>query len=77
MGGVNDIDFSFYIGINGFSKSKVNNCIEFTYGDEQETIDLTEEEQESIWEILDSQCREKLSKGCEELLEEAKQQMLV
>lgn len=70
-----DEDFSFYIGINGFTKTKLNNCIEFTCGDEQDTIDLTEEEQEVVFAILDAQCKEKLGKGCDELLAEAKAQI--
>lgn len=70
-----DEDFSFYSGINGFTKTKLNNCIEFTYGDEQDTIDLTEEEQEIVFAVLDAQCKEKLGKGCDDLLEEAKAQM--
>ncbi len=67
-----DEDFAFYIGINGFTKTKLNNCIEFTCGDKQDTIDLTEEEQEIVFAVLDAQCKEKLGKGCDELLEEAK-----
>lgn len=70
-----DEDFAFYIGINGFTKTKLNNCIEFTCGDEQDTIDLTEEEQEVVFAVLDRQCKEKLGKSCDELLEEAKAQM--
>ena len=70
-----DEDFSFYIGINGFTKTKLNNCIEFTCGDEQDTIDLTEEEQEVVFSVLDRQCKEKLGKGCDMLLEEAKAQI--
>ena len=68
-------EFYFYIGINGFTKSKLNTCIEFAYGDEQDTIDLTEEEQEVVFAVLDQQCREKLGKSCDELLEEAKAEM--
>ncbi len=70
-----DEDFAFYIGINGFTKTKLNNCIEFTCGDEQDTIDLTEEEQEVVFAVLDRQCKEKLGKGCDDLLEEAKAQI--
>ena len=67
-----DEDFTFYIGINGFTKTKLNNCIEYTCGDEQDTIDLTEEEQETVFAVLDAQCKAKLGKGCDDLLEEAK-----
>ena len=67
-----DDDFSFYIGINGFTKTKLNNCSEYTCGDEQDTIDLTEEEQETVFAVLDAQCKAKLGKGCDDLLEEAK-----
>ena len=70
-----DEDFNFYIGINGFTKSKLNNCIEYTCGDDQDAIDLTEEEQEVVFAVLDAQCKEKLGKGCDDLLEEAKAQI--
>jgi len=53
----------------------MNNCIEYINGDDTDIIDLTEEEQEIIWNILDKQCRETLGKNCENLLKEAKAQI--
>ena len=40
-----------------------------------EDVDLSEEEQKAVWEELDRQCRERLGKGCEELLSEARKRM--
>ena len=39
------------------------------------SIDLKEEELPMIFETLDRQCREKLGKGCLDLLEEARAEM--
>ena len=38
-------------------------------------IDLSEEEQGEVWDALNSQCKEHLSKDCQQLLEEARGQM--
>ena len=62
----------FYIGLNGFTKTRVDNCIVVIIGEGQSTIDLGEDEQKEIWDILDKECREAWGKGCEDLLEEAK-----
>lgn len=51
--------FNFYIGLNGYTKSKVDNCITFTVQSdfasddgEEYTIDLDEQEQELAFSIL-------------------------
>ena len=62
----------FYIGINGFKNSRVNGCITARIKDEQESIDLSKEDQEEIWDILDVHCRDAFEKGCEQMLDEAK-----
>ena len=74
--------YNFYIGLNGFTDTKVDTHIEFVVvsedADDNEwmyTIDLTEEEQRMIYDELDRQCKKKLGKGCEELLAEAEKEM--
>lgn len=75
--------YNFYIGINGFSKTKLDTSIMFTVAsetqsDDNETyyIDLSEEEQLIIYAELDKQCRKNLQKSCDELLEEAREEMI-
>ncbi len=70
--------YIFRVGLNGFTKSMVDSCIEFTVvdmasGDNETTysIDLTDEEQEKIFARLDEQCRAHLKKSCRDLLWEA------
>ena len=48
-----------------------------TAPDEEEryTIDLTEEEQRTVFSCLDEQCRKYLEKTCDDLLAEAGKQM--
>ena len=43
--------------------------------DERYTIDLSEEDQRELYAALDRECREKLGKGCEDLLAEARTRM--
>ena len=38
-------------------------------------MELTEEEQEAVYEEFDRQCRELLGKGCDGLLAEARERM--
>ena len=74
--------YDFYVGLNGFSDNHMDSCIEFVVvnsnsPDEEEryTIDLTEEEQRTVFSCLDEQCRKHLEKSCEDLLAEAEKQM--
>lgn len=74
--------YDFYVGLNGFSDTHMDNCIEFCVvnadsedNEEMYTIDLSEEEQRSVFNRLDEQCRKYLGKGCEELLAEARKEM--
>ena len=78
----NDGWYDFYVGLNGFSDTKVDTCIEFVVvnsdsadNEDMYTIDLTEEEQAVIYKRLDEQCRKYLEKSCEELLAEACKRM--
>ena len=70
-----DAGYEFMIGINDFTPSKMDSCILFTVDMETYSIDLTDEELPMIFDSLDSQCREKLGKGCLDLLEEARGEM--
>ena len=70
--------YSFHAGLNGFSETGLDNCIECIVcntdsGDDEDMycIDLSREEQEIIFDLLDVQCREAFGKGCRELLKEA------
>ena len=64
--------FEFTIGINGFTKTKLDNCILADYEGKSYAIDLDEETQRQVYDVLDQQCKEHLGKGCDALLDEAK-----
>ena len=70
-----DAGYEFVIGINDFTPSKMDTCLMFTVDMETYSIDLKDEELPMIFDSLDSQCREKLGKGCLDLLEEARAKM--
>lgn len=74
--------YDFFIGLNAWNETKVDNCIEAVVcnshsADEGQryTIDLSHEEQIAMFNRLDEQCRKHLGKSCDELLEEAEAQM--
>ncbi len=74
--------YDFFIGLNGFSETKLDSSIEFVVvnadsedNEETYTIDLTEEEQIAIYNRLDEECRKHLGQSCEELLAEARKRM--
>lgn len=67
--------YEFMIGINGFTKSRLDNCIMFFIGGIPRRIELADEEQYDIFNRLDAQCREHLGKGCEDLLKEAESEI--
>lgn len=74
--------YEFYIGLNDYNDSKVDTCIQFILSgssapdnDEIHTIDLSDYEQEVLYQRLDEQCREYLEKSCAELLRESREQM--
>ena len=75
-------DMEFFIGINDFTATKLDNCIEAIVtaadapdAEDRYTIDLSEGDQREVFAALDKECREKLGKGCEELLAEAREKM--
>ena len=74
--------YNFYIGLNGWSNSRVDNSImavvqsPIADDDEHEyLIDLTEAEQMEIFKVIDQQLREKHETSCLELLKEAEEEM--
>ena len=78
----NDGWYDFYVGINGYAENHMDSCIEFVVTnsnsldcEERYSIDLTEEEQETVYTRLDEQCHRYLGKDCEDLLMEAQKQM--
>lgn len=70
-----DCLYEFMIGINGFTRTGLDNCVQFLVDYEGYSIDLDEALQKEIYDALDKQCREKLGKGCADLLEEARKEM--
>ena len=77
----NDGWYDFYVGLNDYSDTKVDSCIEFVVVNSDSpdnettyTIDLDEQEQKCVYARLDQQCREYLGKSCEELLAEARKE---
>ena len=71
--------YDFYIGLNGYTETKVDASIMFVVvnsdspdNEDYYTIDLSESEQRAIYGILDDQCRRYYEKSCAALLEEAR-----
>lgn len=69
-GPVEDIEFT--VGLNDFTPTHLDNCIEAVVTDtsapdvdERYTIDLSEEEQRVVFRTLDAECKTKLGRGCE------------
>ena len=68
--------YEYSIGISESPQRKVDNCI--TAVDEDGgmvTLDIFDIDENTLWDELDRQCRDKLGKGCTELLAEAREQM--
>ena len=75
----NDGWYDFFISLNGFNDTHLDNCIEVVVAgsdsvdnEEVYTINLSEAEQKLLYIRFDEQCRKCVGKGCEELLKEAK-----
>ena len=78
----NDGWYDFYVGLNGYADNHMDSCIEFVVvnsdsedNEQLYTIELTADEQNTLYARLDEQCRKYLDKGCEELLAEARKRM--
>ena len=74
--------YDFYIGLNGYTDTRLDTDILFVVinsdspdNEDCYTIDLSEDEQRIIYNLLDSQCRRYYEKSCAELLEEASRAM--
>ena len=74
--------YNFYITLNGFNDSHVDNCIVFTVNGSSAddegvdySIELDESEQLAIYNRMDKLCKEAWGKGCAELLAEAAEQI--
>ena len=74
--------YNFYAGINDWSDSKCDSCIEFVVvnsasedNEELYTIELGRDEEAAMYNRLDEQCRQYLGKSCADLLTEAKGRM--
>lgn len=74
--------YNFYIGLNGFSDTRMDNCIVFIVNDETAgddyadyQIELDETEQRNVYNRLNLLCKELYGKTCEDLLAEAKAYM--
>lgn len=71
--------YDFYIGLNGYTETKVDTSIMFIVvnsdspdNEDFYTIDLSEAEQRAIYNILDDQCRRYYEMSCAGILEEAR-----
>lgn len=73
MIGMNIADtISFFIQINSSANHKINNFITFyDVNNEKHALNLSESEQNDLWNVLNYQCMEILGKGCDEILDEA------
>ena len=74
--------FDFYLGLNGFTDTRLDTSILFVVvnsegadNEDYYSIDLSEEDQKCIFVIMDEQCRRYYEKPCDELLDEARRAM--
>ena len=70
--------YNFYVNLNGYTGTHIDNCITFTVNadgmdddGEEYQIPINEEEQEILYSILNRTCKKFFGKDCEELLEDA------
>jgi len=75
--------YNFYVGLNGFDDLIVDGCIEAIVQSERAEdneqsylIPLTEEERVEIYKVLDEQLKERFGTSCDQLLEEARLEMI-
>ena len=75
-------EYEFYVSINNYSKSKTDDYLMLIVYQEDgdktlHLIELKEGAREALYERLDEQCRKKLDKSCDKLLQEAKKRIEV
>lgn len=75
--------YNFYVDLNGFNDTMLDNSIEAIvqseWADDNEqsySIPLTEAEQIAVYNEIDKQLKERFDTSCEKLLEEARQEMI-
>lgn len=75
--------YNYYVTLNGFNDTMVDNCIEAVvqseWADDNEQsycIPLTEAEQIAVYNEIDKQLISRFGTSCDELLEEARQEMI-
>lgn len=76
-------EYYFYVGLNDYTDSKVDTCItviiansESPDNEEIYTIDLSDEEQRALYRRLDEESRILFGQSCEDLLGEARKEMM-
>ena len=81
-GGDTNAWYSLYLGLNGYTASGLDTSIlaivvnsDNEDNEQPYYLDLSEDEQRTIFKLLDEQCREHYGKSCADLLEEARQAM--
>ena len=74
--------YDFYTGLNGFSDTRMDNSIDFVVvnsdspdNEKSYCIDLSLDEQRTLFDRLNEQCHDYLGQTCEELLEEARKKI--
>lgn len=70
--------YNFHVGLNGFTETGLDTCIDCVVcnavsEDDEDvySLDLSREEQQIIFDLLDVKCREAFGAGCRDLLKEA------
>lgn len=73
--------YNFYVGLNGYTTTKVDTCISVTAietgGDCEGTfyIDIDDDAQREVFNVLDAQLKKTYGKGCDQMLKEAEDEM--
>ena len=83
--GESDFDgwYEFSVGLNGYTPTHLDNSIDFVVAGSDSAdnediyhMELSLEEQQIIFDLLDCQCKDAFGKGCEELLEDARRELI-
>ena len=73
---IDDMCYDFYISVNDLPDCKIDNAITvFDEGGGMYVIDLTEEERNMIYEVINQQCLDIIGKSCDDLLAESRKEM--
>ena len=73
---IENLCYFFNISINDLPDCKIDNCITvFDEGGAEYIIDLTEEERNIVYEVINQQCLDIIGKSCDELLAESRKEM--